>query len=39
MIYQGDLVDQFGGVPQDGSKLTAFFEKAKGLSGSQGGEN
>ena len=39
MIHQGDLVDQFGGVPQDGSKLTAFFEKAKGLSSGQASED
>ena len=28
MIYKGDLVDQFGGVPQDQDKIADFFEKA-----------
>lgn len=28
MIYKGDLVDQFGGVPQDEDKIKDFFEKA-----------
>ena len=28
MIYKGDLVDQFGGVPQDQDKISDFFEKA-----------
>ena len=31
MIYKGDLVDQFGGVPQDPEKIDKFFEKAKGF--------
>ena len=31
MIYNGDLVDQFGGVPQDLSKVKDFFERAKQL--------
>jgi len=31
MIYKGDLVDQFGGVPQDHSKIKDFFERAKQL--------
>ena len=25
MIYKGELVDQFGGVPQDDAKITQFF--------------
>ena len=31
MIYKGDLVDQFGGVPQDQDKIADFFEKAAAL--------
>ena len=31
MIYKGDLVDQFGCVPQDHSKIKDFFERAKQL--------
>ena len=29
LIYKGDLVDSFGGVPQDSSKLHDFFKKAQ----------
>ena len=29
MIYKGDLIDQFGGVPQDPTKVKDFFERAK----------
>jgi FKBP-type peptidyl-prolyl cis-trans isomerase len=28
MIYQGDLLDEFGGVPKDMAAVEAFFEKA-----------
>jgi FKBP-type peptidyl-prolyl cis-trans isomerase len=39
MIYKGDLVDQFGGVPQDSSKIHDFFKKAQGFAdGSDEGE-
>jgi FKBP-type peptidyl-prolyl cis-trans isomerase len=39
MIFKGDLVDQFGGVPQDPEKIDKFFEKAKGFAeGSDEGE-
>ena len=31
MIFQGDMVDSFGGVPQDSSTVEQFFSKAKGL--------
>lgn len=31
LLYQGDLVDSFGGVPQDSSKIHDFFKKAKNL--------
>ena len=29
MIYKGDLVDQFGGVPSDPEKIDKFFAKAE----------
>ena len=29
MIYQGDLVDEFGGVPKDMAAVEAFFAKAQ----------
>lgn len=32
MIYKGDLVDSFGGVPQDSSAIHAFFKKATDLA-------
>ena len=33
MLYKGDLVDQFGGVPKDAEKdITAFFNKAQGFA-------
>jgi thioredoxin-like negative regulator of GroEL len=32
MIYKGELVDQFGGVPQDQKKITQFFQRAKDLA-------
>ena len=32
MIYKGELVDQFGGVPQDDQKVTQFFQKAQDLA-------
>ena len=34
MIYKGDLVDQFGGVPKDQSKILEFFARAKSLPSS-----
>ena len=32
MIYKGELVDQFGGVPQDDAKITQFFQRAQDIS-------
>lgn len=32
MIYKGELVDQFGGVPQDGQKINQFFQRAEDLT-------
>jgi len=32
MIFKGDLVDSFGGVPQDSSKIHDFFKKAQGFA-------
>ena len=32
MVYNGELVDQFGGVPQDASKVRDFFQRAKDLA-------
>ena len=32
MIYKGDLVDQFGGVPQDDTKIQSFFQRAAELA-------
>ena len=32
MIYKGELVDQFGGVPQDDQKVTQFFQRAQDMS-------
>tara|TARA_B110000305_G_C18841593_1_gene360393 strand:- start:173 stop:532 length:360 start_codon:yes stop_codon:yes gene_type:complete len=32
MIYKGELVDQFGGVPQDGDKINQFFQRAEDLT-------
>jgi len=37
MIYKGDLVDSFGGVPQDAKRVEQFFEKAKSLASGQAG--
>ena len=31
MINKGDLVDQFGGVPQEDGKIRDFFQKAADL--------
>ena len=32
MIYKGDLVDQFGGVPQNPEKIKEFFQRAQDLA-------
>tara|TARA_B110001450_G_C17413757_1_gene396891 strand:+ start:447 stop:617 length:171 start_codon:yes stop_codon:yes gene_type:complete len=32
MIFKGDLVDSFGGVPNDPNAIENFFEKAKGFA-------
>lgn len=32
MIYKGDLIDSFGGVPQDSSSIHDFFKKATALA-------
>ena len=33
LIWNGDLVDEFGGVPKQQSDLTNFFEKALNVAG------
>ena len=36
MIFKGDLVDQFGGVPQDDTKIQSFFQRAAELAEEKG---
>ena len=31
MIHKGDLIDSFGGIPKDSSKVHDFFKKATDL--------
>uniref|UniRef100_A0A7S3FVW0 Thioredoxin domain-containing protein n=1 Tax=Strombidium rassoulzadegani TaxID=1082188 RepID=A0A7S3FVW0_9SPIT len=32
MIFKGELVDQFGGVPQESAKIKEFFQRASDLA-------